>query len=741
MPNSSGRFTAIQCRKASVQLAHALRNWSSFILVENTTFIRYLWPEDNGFDNFETENNTEKDEKLSEKSESEAAEKIPNIRRGVGGCVWRDDCPPTSFIIVRLTSKPPCVVVWLAFPGGTCGRLRYKAVQALTRYVKKLTIKQLISWRGGDSVSHGVFTPSHSISSPDTTIGNCFASKNDMSGSAGDGWMENRACIVLDKPLEKILIRYHKTPKDFNNLLEPATRWGKDFTTQQQFNKLSESEGGALYQQQANNISEAELSLGTYLTLSRYFHCHRWIWSMQGNDGGICTERLPTSTINRIITTLLRARLKQGFHFAHSHQGIQTMAIELPTKLYSGKHEDRDKGTSPVGPASDLHTCVIQYVIFPPQIVHAENHIEREGSQSSNSSSEEDDNLFDSTMLEEGRGAMDHQIQLITELWVEPQDGIILDCPTTVWKEIRGKQFNEARALIHDQDHDIITSLATLHHLQMACQEQSDDNGVDTSGAVDKHTMEPIFGPQPANIFDNNGAELSTPKIQCSSTTSLSSVNPMPYHFNLASLLRKSRQLEILLSMFIQDLNTLLRRDVSNTPSTGPLFSPVDVADVFDGTLGMEQNEDAANELLYSDIVDHIGLLHDREICLTDHDNFNLISHFSNRDGLGPASRISSKADLRETIFQPSSGVATLADGSIKIMATPLHAKDSLGNYTTRYADGYNRMTVFPIVRSKYLFVCSQVMTAKIEVVQGEYQAHALLKGSTIRQYQEFLLA
>ena len=44
--NNSGRYTAIQSMKAMVQLCQALRSWSSFILVDQTTFIRFIWDDD-----------------------------------------------------------------------------------------------------------------------------------------------------------------------------------------------------------------------------------------------------------------------------------------------------------------------------------------------------------------------------------------------------------------------------------------------------------------------------------------------------------------------------------------------------------------------------------------------------------------------------------------------------------------------------------------------------------------------
>ena len=681
-PNSSGRFTMVQCRKAQQQLSHALRNWSTFILVNDTTFIRYLWPEDQNFDNFDSED-TEADKAEANDPEIEKRfNDVPKTSRGLGGRVWRSDCPPSSFIIVRLTSKPPSTVVWLAFPGGTCGRLRYKAVQALGSHLKKLKIKQHISWRGESISQGGALTPSHSISSPDITIGKSTVLK-DITGCAGDsgGWMETPACIVLEKPIERLLIRYQRTPKDFYNLLEPAFQTGKNWSSQNT-QTLSEQEGGGI--QFTKILTPQELSFGTYLTLSRYFHCHRWIWSLQAtDDDSLCSSQLPITTVNRILTTLIRARLKQGFHFAHSNQGIQTMAIELPTKLNSGKNVANEKTENKISKenlqqhASDLHSCVMQYVIFPPQIIDSSKG-RPFASQGIYSSSEEDEILYDDY---EKKDSSCRQIQVVTELWVEPQDGIILDSPSTTWKAMRGKQFFDAKAIIRAHDRDIISSLCTHQHLQVACKstneeqkEIKDDKGltnyakfckwkeaklktlpvfgpqVQNDGGMDKPLLENEFKPLLENEFTSlsNIQSLGEGRDRSKKNPSImssSSVRPMHYHFNLTSLLRKSNRIEILLSTFIQNLapisSNIYQSLVSDVPpsinrlntnfSSGSNFNEyIDHLNLFDEPLGVDPDDDAANELLYVNFLEHVQLLHDREVTLTDNDNLELLNHFSN---------------------------------------------------------------------------------------------------------------
>lgn len=145
LPNTSGRYFAVQCRKAAVQLSDCLKRFSTFVLLENSTYIKFM------YDN--------KDDK--------------NV--------------PTTFYIIRMTSKPPCVIIWLAFPGGTSGRFRNRIVQEVRSLISKLTIKQLQSWRD----------PNH-----------CHLHGNQGILSASGELSESPACILFKKPVERILIRY-----------------------------------------------------------------------------------------------------------------------------------------------------------------------------------------------------------------------------------------------------------------------------------------------------------------------------------------------------------------------------------------------------------------------------------------------------------------------------------------------------------------------------------------------------
>ena len=176
----------------------------------------------------------------------------------------------------------------------------------------------------------------------------------------------------------------------------------------------------------------------------------------------------------------------------------------------------------------------------------------------------------------------------MTELWVEPQDGVVANTTNTQWTEMIGQKFSDAQRVILEQDRDIISTLSTYEHLQIICK-----NPI------------PMLSPQELN--DGLGNNLSNYQLPNSNCT----VGLIPYHFNVKSLLEKSQQLEILLSMFIQDF--------SGNPPEG-----------FEWCQGLTDTsqEDRTNELLFEQIKELARQMHDKEIQLSENQNVELFNHF-----------------------------------------------------------------------------------------------------------------
>ena len=126
-------------------------------------------------------------------------------------------------------------------------------------------------------------------------------------------------------------------------------------------------------------------------------------------------------------------RLKEGFSFAHSVCGIITMVLELQM--------------------SSTMSCVVQYVIFPPHNVAIS-----EGDNYSYTDNDQDLELENEY----------HQI--VTEIWIEPQYGIVLPDKNPMLDYLEKKYYYELSEEIMKNDWNCINSLLTLEHLSLMCQ-------------------------------------------------------------------------------------------------------------------------------------------------------------------------------------------------------------------------------------------------------------------------------
>lgn len=113
-----------------------LKTWATFVLVENQTFVQFIYKE--------------------------------------------PDKPPISFSLINVTCKSLCVVLNVAFAGGTEGQLRYNVMTDLLERLSQLTL------------------PSRRMEQ-----------------------REIPCCIIMHKALEKILIRYERMPIDLSTVIFP----------------------------------------------------------------------------------------------------------------------------------------------------------------------------------------------------------------------------------------------------------------------------------------------------------------------------------------------------------------------------------------------------------------------------------------------------------------------------------------------------------------------------------------
>ncbi|CAL4100629.1 unnamed protein product, partial [Meganyctiphanes norvegica] len=351
--NINGRYGMVQCRQAELALTTLLTEWCHFVLIENETYIKFLYRGDD----------TEK--------------------------------PPISFFVVRITSRPPPgLVIRLAFLGGTPGYIRNKMLGDLKERILGLTIP---SRPGGSTEVNKTSTPASYSQQDKKELNGLGVNETTNNSNAPNRPPLTRlgsnvpCCVITHKPIEKILIWYEKMPHSL-------------ITSIVQESPISPSSRSSYN----GRLGATKSATNNMALLSRYLYHRRWIWSV----GAPGAPSVSQNSLARILNTLTRMRLQEGFNFAHSSNGIITMVREFDMKLELRENDLCETGLvelleSCLEAGQETFPCVAQYVIFPPHLSNLTN-------SSVDVDSEEGDSVD-----------ADGELQLLTECWVEPQNGAV----------------------------------------------------------------------------------------------------------------------------------------------------------------------------------------------------------------------------------------------------------------------------------------------------------------------------
>ncbi|XP_045562249.1 KICSTOR complex protein SZT2 isoform X4 [Salmo salar] len=362
---SNGRFSTIQCRISHSALTSLLRDWSSFVLVEGYSYVKLIYS--------------------------------------------ASDQPPNSFYLVRLISKAPCMVLRLGFPIGTLAQTRNKIVDELR--------EQILRLRFPHRVQNKEATPK----TKRKILGHASPSKSPPLPAPKPALSDRPCVVVLNKPLEKLLIRYEKLPSDFRT---PFILNMENFTQPTNMTvPLSMA---------ANRTASSTLA-----SLSRYFLHQRWVWTVQSGLGAT----VPLQAVVHILSMLSEIRLSEGFHFAASGEGIVNMVTELPMK---GMPEAVDR---------ESHTCIVQYILFPPH-----------STSTKDSFSTDDDNDTEVEAID-----VDTELNLVTECWVEPQSGTVWS-PRDQHRHFQELTYQEIPQAIFPRDLTCMSTIMTFEYLSQLCQ-------------------------------------------------------------------------------------------------------------------------------------------------------------------------------------------------------------------------------------------------------------------------------
>nr|XP_009943246.1 PREDICTED: protein SZT2 [Opisthocomus hoazin] len=363
-PGNNGRYSTIQCRISHSALTSLLRDWSSFVLVEGYSYVKLIH--------------------------------------------GSEDPTPSSFYVVRIISKAPCMVLRLGFPIGTPAQARNKIVEELRDRILQLRFP------------HRVQSKEATPKAKRKMFGSSSPSKSPPVAGAQSALSDRPCLVVLHKPLEKLLIRYEKLPSDYRapfilNLEHPPV-------------------SGPLTMV-ANRTASSTLA-----SLSRYFYHQRWIWSVQSG----LAPAVPITAVAQLLSTLTEVRLSEGFHFASSGDGIINMVLELPIQIDNSSENSSGR---------EKHTCVVQYILFPPH-----------STSTKDSFSTDDDNDTEVEAIE-----VDTELNLVTECWVEPQSGHVHSTADN-WKHLHGLSYQKIPKALYPRDLACIATVLTFEYISQLCQ-------------------------------------------------------------------------------------------------------------------------------------------------------------------------------------------------------------------------------------------------------------------------------
>uniref|UniRef100_A0A671X8H5 SZT2 subunit of KICSTOR complex n=1 Tax=Sparus aurata TaxID=8175 RepID=A0A671X8H5_SPAAU len=413
---NNGRYSTIQCRISHSALTSLLRDWSSFVLVEGYSYVKLIYSS--------------------------------------------SDQPPTSFYLVRLISKTPCMVLRLGFPIGTPAHVRNKIVDELREQILKL--------RFPHRVQNKEVTPK----TKRKVVGNPSPSKSPSIPSPKPALSDRPCVVVLNKPLEKLLIRYEKLPLDFRT---PFIFNMENFP--------QPSNNAVPLSMAANRTASSTLA-----SLSRYFLHQRWVWAVQSNQG----STVAMQAVAHILSMLSEIRISEGFHFAASGEGIVNMVIEL-TVMFIYIYREK-------------HSCIVQYILFPPH-----------STSTKDSFSTDDDNDTEVEAVD-----VDVELNLVTECWVEPQSGTVMNCMDQ-HRHFQGLKYQEIPQAIFPRDLACMSTMMTFEYLSQLCQNKEQVCSL------------------PAELKDVRGKETHT---------SEDSISMVPFQFDLIQLLPKCQQVELFFLTF-----------------------------------------------------------------------------------------------------------------------------------------------------------------------------------------------
>uniref|UniRef100_A0A914GZY5 Uncharacterized protein n=1 Tax=Globodera rostochiensis TaxID=31243 RepID=A0A914GZY5_GLORO len=250
-----GRFSHITSEMAFNELHAHLKRWASFALVRDQLYVCLLH-EGNG-------------------SESPTKKNAVSVT-------------PHEFFLIRTAIDLPCAIVRLSFPGSISAQTRDDILRKFTNNLGRLrTIREIQTVEIAEKLLEN--SERRQMMAVNRTVE--FASE-----------IELPSLCIVQKPFERILIRYHSVPCDLRRIV-----------------RLERTD---------SPLAKREMVL--HNAVASFLSCRRQVWHFR--DIFIKRTVPPLSSFEFILQTLLRLRLNQGFQLAYSRNGIITLIRQVPAQ-------------------------------------------------------------------------------------------------------------------------------------------------------------------------------------------------------------------------------------------------------------------------------------------------------------------------------------------------------------------------------------------------------------------------
>ncbi|VVC33882.1 Hypothetical protein CINCED_3A021397 [Cinara cedri] len=444
MPNIENEpytIMTVTCRKAAKSLFALLKHWCTFVLIDDHSYVKCL----------------NKNETLT-----------GNL----------------SFCIARVSLKAPsccCVVLHLAFQSCVPASIHYEIIDDLRNKIVLLDSTTVVNYLL--STDDQQQQPTDEKKKPEEKKKEETELKVKKKSTRLQKYV-----YLLDKPLEKILVRYERIPSQFTTVIFPdgsQPNPGVSVSNLQNINYKSKRR--QILDVAADISTKVELKAVTATTtLSRYLYHRRWIWSSGRSYYSNCFSNVSPNLqlhLARTLSVLTNVRLKEGFRFAHSSTGIINMVLQV----------DMIEG-SKACPSTPTSHCLIQYVLFPPNISHKfrtkyNDNVHQitllkkknvDDKSTSTSSIEDASQKQKKNMITSESGdsndcyslpTTEDDYQLITECWIEPQHGLVVVNKKQNNKYMVGLNYEQLADALWRVDSDCIGSLFTFQHMQHMCKD------------------------------------------------------------------------------------------------------------------------------------------------------------------------------------------------------------------------------------------------------------------------------